>query len=58
MKTAIAFVAAATALSSIPLIAQQDDAASPGNDSAKVTYAPAGGDSATRQLRTRGRCPR
>lgn len=43
MKTAIAFVAAVTTLSSIPLIAQQDDAASPGNDSAKVTYAPAAG---------------
>jgi hypothetical protein len=43
MKTAIAIVAAATTLSSIPLIAQQDDAASPENDSAKVTYAPAGG---------------
>ena len=43
MKIAIAIVAAATTLSSIPLIAQQDDAASPGNDSAKVTYAPAAG---------------
>jgi hypothetical protein len=43
MKTAIAIVAAATTLSSIPLIAQKDDAASPGNDSAKVTYAPVAG---------------
>jgi hypothetical protein len=43
MRTAIAFVAAATSLSSIPLFAHQDDAASPGNDSAKVTYAPAAG---------------
>jgi hypothetical protein len=43
MKTAIAFVAAAATLGSIPLIAQQDDAASPGNESAKVTYAPAAG---------------
>jgi hypothetical protein len=43
MKTAIAIAAAAATLSSIPLIAQQDDASAPGNDSAKVTYAPTGG---------------
>lgn len=43
MKTAIAIVAAATTLSCIPLLAQQDDTASPGNDSAKVTYAPVAG---------------
>jgi hypothetical protein len=43
MKIAIAIVAAAATLSRIPLFAQQDDAASPGNAQAKLTYAPAGG---------------
>ncbi len=43
MRIAIAILAAATSLSSIPLIAQQDDASTPGNDSAKVTYAPTAG---------------
>jgi hypothetical protein len=41
MKTAIFLAVALATFTSIPLLAQQVDASTPANDSAKVTYAPA-----------------